>query len=384
MVQVTRNLIALVFWLVVAGCALGVMVMLVMANYVASKAAFELMGFEARPLKTDELVGTLFGAFFPDATLAHLYALGMTAAVALSFFVLFHVISHAYGLLLDRSGYVANGDAKRAKVATQILIADVLVLLGLGGLLVPACRWDLELFRFRTVAGAMGMDDPAKATTLKNWSVQLRDHGDLFVWALTHHGAWGYLAVTILACLVLEFAFGQLDDRWARLLMGIGTMFKSREIEEAEPPIAVDESRDENFVPDAESGSVTGGPERESNPLFPGPVGSGSERGHPADGPEGGPEPGPAPSYRTEKGPSARQVPSQKPAEPVKPSARAASGRVDADLRDVVGSEGERVPLAEARANQSRYHIEPDGQVWSREYWERLHGVMSENESEAA
>jgi len=69
--RVIRNCVGLLLWLLADGGLLALNVAMVLANYLACKGSFELLGFKMRPLGTDELVGGFFGAFFHKATLAH-------------------------------------------------------------------------------------------------------------------------------------------------------------------------------------------------------------------------------------------------------------------------------------------------------------------------
>ena len=62
--RLMRNSAGLLVWLMADGILIALNLIVILANYLACKTSFELLGFEMRPLATDELVGGFFDAFF--------------------------------------------------------------------------------------------------------------------------------------------------------------------------------------------------------------------------------------------------------------------------------------------------------------------------------
>ena len=204
--RIIRNLIGLIAWIMGVSASLALNAIVVVSNYLGCKASFELLGFEMRALGTDELLGGILGALMGDATIAHLFALGVALTVAFGLFMLFRLFFSIHKLSYDRRAYIVSGDQESARVALQLIVRDAVLMVIFAIPLIYAMNWDISLFRYRCVAGALGIEDPsAAANTLKIWELQLEEHGSLFAWSLARFGAWGYLAVTAIACLCLEF-----------------------------------------------------------------------------------------------------------------------------------------------------------------------------------
>lgn len=215
--RLIRNLVGFLIC-VVADVGLVVLtVALVIANYLACKSSFELLGFERQPLGTDELVGGFFGAFFHQATLVHFYALVLAVTMAVGLFLVFKLAFRLAALWEDRRAYLHAGDHPSAHAATRAILRD-LIMLGIFLLpLAAAISWDVQLFRFRALTGALGIEDPTVASQMPGWHQQLQAHGAQFAWSLAGWGAWGYVAVTAMACLSLEYTVHKTQDYWTRL-----------------------------------------------------------------------------------------------------------------------------------------------------------------------
>lgn len=371
MERVTRHCVGLVLWIALSAAFVAIAGQVVTSNYLACKAAFELLGFEMQPLKTDELIGPLVGAFFPKATLAHLYALALALTVAGAFFLLFHLGFHIYDLVEDRHAYMEAGDERSARVVVRLIVCNGVAMLAFGIPLIVAVGWDINLFRYRSIAGALGIEDPrVAAMTVKAWDLQMRDNRQLYAWSAARWGAWGYLAVTVLACLGLEFAFRKTGDTWAKLIGAIRETFQPGASDGDQLML---DGYDENIAPTYDSDATASDGEAEgSEQLAPAAAGGTNE-----DSPVRNAAtfdalftPPPTESAPTASAPLLAH-PSLSPSEQ--------------DPRDVIGSE-ERVTLTVARANPDMYHVDATtGEVWNRDHWERLHDVASKGDrAEAA
>jgi len=61
------------------------------------------------------------------------------------------------------------------------------------------------------------------------WSGQLSQKGDLWIWFLTKIGAWGYLAITAICCLSLEYALSRAGESWALLVDALSDFSRPQE-----------------------------------------------------------------------------------------------------------------------------------------------------------
>lgn len=383
-----RNLVALGFWLAITAAAGYASVQTVIANYLGTKSALELQGYEQQPLATDPLIGNLFGSFFPGATLAQFFALGVAIVSWLTFFGLCHIGGEIYELneiRIDSQNVNEKGRARRRIYLWLITSGIVLIAL------ILAVAWDLELFRFRTIAGAMTSGEPGVTPLVYPGLTEfLGKYDQQYISALIRIGPWGYLGVTLASCLFLEISFRQLSDRWARLMQPIDDMFESQTDfygydVQGQPvydpgadvvydidgnPIAADDDDhvlDQSvLIPNGQNGqSAAAGASIDSNgsgPAFATRVPTSTDQPRPLfDIP---PAPPPA---RDEPWPDeVDERPNVEP--PVS--------------QEVMGDPGNRISLAAAQADPARYRIDRStGRIWDRKHWDVLHGVASEPET---
>ena len=188
-----------------------------LARYMSIKAALDFQGYEPFPLHADELAGRVFGAFFPEATLSHFYAIIVSAFITVGLFMVFHLCFSILQLTDDRRAFTAMGDAQSARAALNLIVFDAAMAFAFLVPLILAILWDVDLFRYRSVANALGLDDPAAAPRMvEYWPAQLEKSGHLYAWDLTKTGAWGYVGVTAVSCLSLEYAWRKTVRTWDR------------------------------------------------------------------------------------------------------------------------------------------------------------------------
>jgi len=200
-------------------------VFMIIANYMACQVSFELLGYDRKPLYADKLVGPFFGAFVSQATLTHLYAMVVAVAVFVGLFMAFRILVHILELLKDRKVYLNQQDRENAQVIVQMILWELLDLALLAAPLGYALYWDIELFRYRSIAWAAGIEDAPKATGLGNWSLQLQEKSSLWAWSLTQIGAGGYIGVTVLACMGFEYSVRKTNENWSRLSNSLEDIF---------------------------------------------------------------------------------------------------------------------------------------------------------------
>jgi hypothetical protein len=416
-----RNFVALLLWLALAAASLYVNVQVTIANYLGTKSALELQGYESQPLNTDSLVGRLLGSLFGEATLAQFFALGVSIVEALGLFLFFHI---AFGLAKlfeirkenlraqanTETTPIAEGHDPAAEVrAANHRIVLSFVKIGCVSLLLYfAISWDLDLFRFRSVAAALANGTPEiTPMEVPSWVNFATQNDHLFVKGLIGIGAWGYLAITAIGCFLLEESFENLSERWARLMApadqaiagwfsneaeGQETLYgfdaAEQPVFDAQTPIAFDtdgnpisdeqtSDREEPFV-DEEQTVVR--PRRNS-------LRRDQDRVAPAAAVHDVP---PAETTAAQPASSLFDFPQAEPQVANNPALHMVPDNpatADSHLREVIGPGGERVSLAVAQANRDRYHVDRNGNIWSRTHWEELHGIAGgpiEPEAKAA
>jgi hypothetical protein len=398
--RLTRNALGFLFCLFITSGVAVVNLMVTVANYLSCKVSFELLGFEMGPLGKDELVGGFFGTFFHRAALAHLSALALAAVLAMSFFVVFKLLFRMIDLLKDRTLYLNAGDQQSARVAVQLITHEAMTMFVFLVPLVGAIVLDVFLFRYRSIAGALGIEEPAVTTQMFGWERQLQDNGDLFAWSFARLGPWGYLAVTALACLSLEYVWRRTVNYWRLLAEALGELVQpaatqqeqalfygydhnGQPVYDPNAPVAYD--TDGNPVVSQETASVDESPGATDHhastisqpetipPAYGATNGNGAvdaslfdpaSAHHNGTSPQGGANdtsPGVTSTNRVR-------------AERSTAGASASPRTEDSDLRPVIGgSEGERVHLSAALADRQRYWVDPETHdVWDTNFRQAL------------
>lgn len=261
-----------------------------------------------------------------------------------------------------------------ARLASQLIIRDVVLIVFFVIPLAFALFWDLELFRYRSVCGALQIDAPAVATTsITNWGLQLRERSHLFAWVIAKFGGWGYLAVTALACLALEFSFHKIGESWARFLSGFQGILKPSGRPEPEMTLyGYDEDGQPVYSPDEViTYGVDGNPLRRPSP----------ERSieAAADGTEPALE-SPAPQYDAQDGGPADVRSDNDLLNEGNRSEHRCCGFEGEDRQKVLASPSdERLTFSEALAAPDLYHVDiANRQIWWRQYWRNIHDQAPE------
>jgi hypothetical protein len=350
-----RNAAKVLGWALAATLTAALNGWIVVSNYMACLQSFQLLGFESKPLKDDELFGWFFSTIAPEATLAHLYAGAVAGAVAMGLWIEAHLLFRVYAMLQDRSEYRHLGDAESERIASRRILFALGLLAVVAVPLVFAIIADVQYFRFRMVAQALGIEDPQKAAgTIENWDLQMTKNGRLFAWSIARFGAWAYIAVIGVACLGLEFFAQQNGEAVARLFAPV---------EQAQPEFY---GYDENGQP-VYSRQTPVAYDRDGNPVL-----AESEPQPFADGTGGGSRPGePEPGG-----------PAPEPEQPVTTAAQNGDAGVP---QEIIGAQGARVTVEEALAAPARYWVDPETHdIWDASYHRDLVGNARPPEPEAA
>lgn len=402
-----RNIIRCGWWLLIAAFAVVAAAWAVLEHYLNAANALELLGTEQKPLSADSLLGTVLGAFLPQATLPQAMALTIAVTEALAFFFIANTLMDILGLIRHYRTSRKHDNPNEAEEAVWRLIENGVGMAMLGGLLVYGILWDLDIFRYRSLAGANGYDTPLKAAQqLPSWAEELRENGSWAAVQMARVGAWGYLSFTAAGCVLLDLVIRKLDDAFSRLMQPIDQWYASRLAAQAEEADAFySEDEDEQPVDDSTDAPVTEeqpatepveAPETPTQPTngrshgayvpredVPAPEMAtvSADRTAPQTAQNGHGAPHNGASSRPLFNPEvvSRPLAQSRPEPVVTPREREAS-----DLRDVLGgAAGERVGLATAVTQPDRYYVNlATGQVWNREVWRRLHTAHLETERE--
>lgn len=398
-----RNVVRCGWWLLITAIAIAAAAWGFLEHYLNAANALELLGTETKPLKADSLLGAVLGVFLPDATLPQAMALTIALTEALALFMIANQLQDVLGMVRHYRASRRHDKAEEAEEAVWRLIEESLGMAVLGGLLVYGILWDIEIFRYRSMAGAKGLDDAAKAA------------------AALPIAAWGYLAFTAAGCVLLELFIRRLDNAFARLMRPIDQWHETwtaGQTEEAEAEVFYGYDQDGQPVYDPSvpiAYDTEGRPVEEEQSVTEPTQGasataqatnrtSSSSNGHHAEPltPTATPEMATVHAYHASADavqngngaghnsasgpplfdPAAAARPLSSPQIP--PVTSAPRGQEATDLREVFGGEPEeRASLAEAIAQPDRYYVSlATGQVWRREAWRRLHTMHMEREEE--
>jgi hypothetical protein len=413
-----RNFVGLFLCLIAVGGSSLLNVILVLSNYLACKVSFDLLGFDQRPLGSYELVGDLLGVFFGEATLADFYALVVAVTVAGGFFLVFLLLFDLIHLLGDRRVYLNLGDHDSSRVVTGRIIHDLFLLAVMTIPLAVAIRWDLRLFEYRWVTGALGFDDPTIAPgQVETLDEQLLKYGHLFAWSIARLGAWGYVAITVLAELGLKVALYRTSQYWQRLMQPFDALLEptipqerqmlcygydehEQPVYDPQTPIAY--TPDGIPVPGYRSTTVDEAPGASDHVEVvdqPQPVASARPAAVPTDviDASGSIERPPVVSVASELNSAGSHASAPQPLFESAPlpcppwdSSTPLGGAVPRSdhsrLRDVIGgAEGSQISQAKALADKEQYVVDlATEQIWDRQYWEQLHGRTADTDAPKA
>lgn len=353
--------------------ALGVLFFLVvtavmtLTNYLSCEFSFELLGYDKKPLKFDELVGPFLAAYLEKAQLVHLYSFMVAVLVTLGLFLTFRISAGIYNLYMDRRYYLGAADPESARIVTQKIVREVIWLVALAVPIYWAVHWDIQLFRVRSIAGVLGAEGPDVMLDLLGWEQQMEQNGQMWVWQITHLGAFGYLSLTAIACLGLEFSMRKISEHFRETIDRIQALFTPEPSRGESPDFY---GYDENGLPVYDNQvpiayDVNGNPIASAGEVpVDGAIGE-SESQAPLREAESCAGPSPEdPAKDGDEGPEASSA-----------ADHAMKNDASATVEVIGGREGKRVSLEAALADPARYWVDPNTQqVWAVEYRKTLFG----------
>lgn len=334
---------------------------LIYTNFTALKVSFELAKYDGTPVGEDLLTGPIWESLgLYELTQAHMFAAAIAFFVGLLSAVVFHHIYISIRLLLEKREYAKNGDTASLEQANMAIIRH-LVMLGLVLIpLIPVAYWDLQLFRFRTAAPILGMEDNALA--MKDWPLLMQQHGDLFAMSLARFGGWAYIFLVAGAGLSVELWLNYVREALVRL----GTAFEAwqayitgTENAEAAQPQTAQTQQAAQAAPDAAQ-TV-----QDATATADNSTGQAANSGEQTTG-----ERSRTAAENAGQGAENVEWPER---ETVKPNfTSTAADDTDEEVTVYGGSQGEKVKFSVAAADPENYYIDEMRRVWKRTFREDI------------
>ena len=176
---------------------------LMYTNFTALKVSFELAKYDGTPVGDDLLTGPFWESFgLYELTQSHMFAAAIAFFVGVGSWIAFHYLYRTVMLIMDRREYESAGNNAMVELSNMAIIRSLVIFGIVMTFLIPVAAWDMQLFRFRSAAPALGMEDNAIA--MKDWPLLMEQHGDLFVMSIAQLGGWAYIFLVCLASLAVE------------------------------------------------------------------------------------------------------------------------------------------------------------------------------------
>lgn len=212
--------------------ATGITLTLATAHYMGGSASYTRTGIDPGTLADDSLIGEPFSWVVPDATLAQLLAVALTGTIFMATFVLARLVWKGF----SRRPSAPHGDLpshwkfylppnEMALLVFLILAVSVLVIL------------DYQLYAFRAVSDALLPVLKGKYVpfALQRWDLVREKHGELYSIDLIRIAAVGYIAATVCAAVIFEWAWSRARDTGLEFLKAIEANADEEELEAVDP-----------------------------------------------------------------------------------------------------------------------------------------------------
>lgn len=362
--RMTKHLVKAAGWVCLAMLLVVLEAIVVISHYSHLQVALLLSGADGGPLGLDPLLGPYVGAFIGEATLPNTIALGMAASLGIGAFLIAHLVEKMLFLLQHRDEFRADPTERRLalwslgqKLFWVLLIASGLFFVG---------RWDVELFKFRSAAGASGIESSSEASKMKAFSALAKAGPEQSYVHLAEVGAVGLCMLSGLTAFCFAACLSRIEENSTSMMEAIGRWFEG----------------DEGANSPEEGTSVA----TEDGVSAGGAAGVDSNTSASSGDPQTMPVSDAAPDARAQEEVDAEPGASQ----PADSSAvavleAAAAAPTCRERREVVGEPGTRLTYEEAGRQPQRYRISgEDGAIWSVALWEALHDRGQEDEVGAA
>lgn len=238
MSDVIRNLTKLAGLSVLFLLALAMSFLMALVNYQSLALLFDGLGFENKKIGEDSLIGTFFEAIAPESTFSQWLALAASAAIFIGCILCSHSLFKMVRLVMDIAEYRRRKQPELVRQAITTLVLEAVLFLGVGSMLAVALYADMKGLSYRGLAGlSPARNDADIAATLVLPEQITGKAKDLFATELvTKTLPWLYLAVSVLAPVLLEVICMKIGDTFARMNAAIAAMMP------AEQPPAFDDA----------------------------------------------------------------------------------------------------------------------------------------------
>jgi len=342
---ILRNNGVFLGWAAIWLCAALVQGVVFWANYMGLSEAFSKLGFDMMPLGKDPLFGPLVGAFLGKATLVQVYASCVAGAIGFGIFMMMKLGFRVLDLTQERQTLTEENNPAKARTASRLINRNAIYMAILGIPLLVAIFYDVSLFKYRSIVSLLhpgGVDiDPMGIPQMASMS---RDHPDSFATWLAGMGAWGYIAITMIACLVFELVGRKVGEAWSWMLASYGSIFRSTSPNGQNTIGTGTEQQSARRIPDTQGGN---------EPIVAATVPATEANKNPVSSTTGTLMESVSTGNATSDGTSTNE------ASPIP--------------QQVVGAAGISISLEDARSQPDRFHVDLQNVVWDRKVWDSLH-----------
>lgn len=363
--RMLKNLVGFLLCLVVDAIFIALNVVLIVSNYIAIQASFELLQYETRPLYLDAVLSYLSSVLPMEINIVHLYCIAIPSIIFLCTFLSCKMIFSIFDMMNDVMYYRSMNESFNLPNVYHSLRLHIIYLLFLLTPLVFIIRWDIEMFIFRSLAASLGIDTPEEAVRLHSQIAENgvgKDHS--WPMFMARVSAWGYFCSAMAAAFGLEIMFRKTAGWWARLLDSIDELFSpslpggTTPTSTTIPPFSVAPLS----MPKSHRAEASSSP-----PENTAPPSAGAHVDQPSQDTGNHPE-----ANVTEAGEHISA--SSEEGNPT--SVQDESPPVDlSEDQDVIGSlSGERVTLEYARQTPERYFIDDELRIWDVAHHEAILG----------
>lgn len=347
MSDVIRNLLKLICLLLLLVVAVAGALFMTNMNYLGLVSLFELLNFETQTIGEDSLVGWLFQALAPGATFGHWFALAGAVVIFLGSLIVAHSLIKLLQLCFDRREYVRTLQRDLVAQANTVIARELVIFIAVGLLLGVVMYGDMMGLRYRGMVGLnYGLEDGHKAArTILAPAYRSEEETKLLsVDLLNNAVAWLYIALSLLAPMLLEIILMKMGDSFTRLSASVSALVG------VSPPVQA-AGGPQLYGYDSAGQPVTDPDLPITYDIYQKPVGTAP--------------PVAARDSAVQDSPSqaGSAAPPQAPVEPPQ----------DAAYVDVIGAPGKKISLADAINNAAAYHVDKrSGHVWDLAYWRQL------------
>lgn len=209
-------------------------------HYNCTRSALELSGTEPLPLATDPLLGSLFDALFPRATLSHAIAMSLAGIEAVGAFIIAHQLLQCLEMARHWRESVQRDEPDEAREARWRLGVGLLFVAAMVLPLLKIFEWEIEMAHLRTLVELYRVQQPdTAASEIPSWTDYVTSHPSSVVLTTSAIGAYAWAAMIPAGAFALEWCFWMLSQRLTLIGAAFDALFAANDndlpTEESEP-----------------------------------------------------------------------------------------------------------------------------------------------------